>query len=67
MFGGLSIDFGNHGHRRHFYRWLGELLVLVDESLLAALVARTASWLPIPNEAVLITPFEEDTLGLGAA
>jgi hypothetical protein len=59
MFAGLSIDFRKHSHRREFYRWLGDLLVLLDCSLAAVLLAHRDRWLAV-SPTSLLAPYEED-------
>jgi hypothetical protein len=64
MFDGVSINFRQHSHKREFYRWLGELLVLLDCALADALLQRRNQWLRV-NKKDLLAPYEAESLGLG--
>jgi hypothetical protein len=63
MFSGVSINFRKHSHKREFYRWLGDLLVLLDCSLADALLNRRDQWLSVRRDS-LLAPWEEEALNL---
>ncbi len=63
MFGSVSINFRRYPHKRVFYRWLGELLVMLDSALAEKLLKRRRCWLSVDKHG-LLAPYEEEALGL---